>query len=145
MSHPDGTSGKTGGQARHEPRQGHQERAGAPGLGRRDFLAFTGALLAGSLAGCGSSGGGGKKGGGNPGPAQLQAVQVFRLSSTGTRASNATKKNNANKIFRTALAAEKGRAHPGDRSRVVEITIPGDLFEKLFASKKSLVADLRHV
>jgi hypothetical protein len=69
-------------------------------------------------------------------------VVVFALSGRGRRISNAAKRHNANKRFRTALAAEANRAHPGDDSFVVRITLGRPEFDRLFG-RGNLVADLR--
>ena len=70
-------------------------------------------------------------------------VKVYKRSGRGIHVSNAAKLNNANKLFRTAAAAASGRAHPGDKSYVVDLIINKDTFNKLFAGGKT-VADLRH-
>lgn len=70
-------------------------------------------------------------------------VKVFKRSARGIHVSNAAKLNNANKLFKTQLAALQGRAHRGDKSYVVELIINKDTFNKLFAGGKT-VADLRH-
>jgi len=70
-------------------------------------------------------------------------VKVFKRSSRGIHASNAAKKNNFNKLYKTRLAAQQGKAHKGDNSYVVELVINKQTFNKLFANGK-LVADLRH-
>lgn len=70
-------------------------------------------------------------------------VKVFKRSSRGIHVSNAAKLNNANKLFKTQLAASQGRAHKGDKSYIVDLIINKDTFNKLFAGGKT-VADLRH-
>ncbi len=70
-------------------------------------------------------------------------VKVFKRSSRGIHVSNAAKKNNANKLFKTIFAAQNGRAHKGDNSYIVTLTINKQTFDKLFANGK-VVADLRH-
>ena len=73
----------------------------------------------------------------------VNGVKVFKRSARGIHVSNAAKSNNANKFYRTMLAAKRGRAHKGDNSYVVELIINKSMFNKLFANGK-LVADLRH-
>lgn len=71
--------------------------------------------------------------------------KIYRLSGRGRRVSNAAKRHNANMRFATAHAAGLHRAHPGDRSRIVSETVSVEEFHRLFVSRKSQVADLRHV
>ena len=71
--------------------------------------------------------------------------KMYRLSGRGRRISNAAKRHNAAMRFATAKAADTHRAHPGDRSRIVFETISVEEFQRLFAQRHSLVADLRHV
>jgi hypothetical protein len=112
-----------------------------PDLSRRSFLALGAAALAGALGGCAdrdfetdaavtSETGG---------------VTVFRLSSRGRRTSNAAKKHNANHLFTTAAAANGHRAHPGDRSKIVQVTISRERFNSLFTNPARTDADLRQV
>lgn len=70
---------------------------------------------------------------------------IFRLSLRGRRGSSAAKLHNANFRFATAAAAAGHRAHPGDNSRVVALTVSGDEFDRLFIGRSSDVADLRLV
>lgn len=70
-------------------------------------------------------------------------VKVFKRSARGIHVSNAAKKNNFNKLYKTRRAALRGRAHKGDHSYVVSLIINKQLYNKLFANGK-LVADLRH-
>ena len=70
-------------------------------------------------------------------------VKVFKRAGRGIHVSNAAKKNNFIKLYKTRLAALRGRAHKGDKSYVVELVINKTLYNKLFANGK-LVADLRH-
>lgn len=70
-------------------------------------------------------------------------VTVYRRSGKGRHVSNAAKKHNANHLYATMQAAAQDPAHPGDRSKVVEVTISNVLYKKLFPRGK-LVADLRH-
>jgi hypothetical protein len=67
---------------------------------------------------------------------------IFALSGRGRRISNAAKKHNANRRYRTAAAAEADHAHPGDDSFVVPLTVSASEFERLFR-RGNLVADLR--
>jgi len=70
-------------------------------------------------------------------------IKAFKRSGRKLHASNAANSHNANHVYPTRQAALADPAHPGDRSKVVEITVNRDLFEKLFANGK-LSADLRH-
>jgi hypothetical protein len=72
-----------------------------------------------------------------------KSVTVYRRSGKGRHVSNAAKKHNANHLYSTMQAAAQDPAHPGDRSKVVKITISNVLYKKLF-SRGNLVADLRH-
>ena len=105
---------------------------------RRVFLAATSAAGIGTLVGCGGSGGDAP-----PGGAGTQNV-AYRLSTKGKRASNAAKANAANKLFATPAAAEAGRAHPGDPSRVVTVDLSEAAWMQYFSSGNDAV-DLRHV
>lgn len=71
-------------------------------------------------------------------------VKAFKRSGRGRRTSNAADSHNASLIYATAQAAADNPPHPGDTSKVVEITINRQLFRKLFANGKT-AADLRHV
>jgi hypothetical protein len=105
-------------------------------LDRRQFLAFTGAALASVLIGCQND---------DDAAAPLEgSVTVFKLSSRGRRTSRAAKSHNANHLFTTAAAAEGHRAHPGDTSRVVSVTISAAEFDRLFTPGQNSV-DLRQV
>ncbi len=70
---------------------------------------------------------------------------IFRLSLRGRRGSTAAKLHNANFRFATAATAAAHRAHLGDNSRVVSMTVSGDEFDRLFTGRNSDVADLRLV
>lgn len=70
-------------------------------------------------------------------------VKVFKRSSKGIHVSNAAKKNNANKLYKTFLAAKQDRAHKGDKSFVVTLTISKQMYEQLFPNG-NVIADLRH-
>jgi len=104
-------------------------------LTRREFLIIGGTVAAGAMIGQ---------------RAAAQATQgipapkvIFRLSVRGRRGSNAAKLHNANMLFATAEAADQHRAHPGDRSRIVQILVNDDEFDRLFSSRTSEIADLR--
>lgn len=109
-------------------------------LTRRQFLAACGtaAALAAlpTLPGCG---------GGSSSTDEAPGLFVYRLSSRGKRASNASKKHNANMLFATWEAADANRAHPGDRSRIVRVNISPLRYRQLFTLPGSTVTDLRHV
>ena len=70
---------------------------------------------------------------------------IYRLSLRGRRGSRAAKLHNANLRFTTAAVADLNRAHPGDRSRIVELTVSEATFQRLFPLPGSAVADLRKV
>jgi len=68
--------------------------------------------------------------------------KIYRLSSRGRRASPAVKAYNANLRFKTKRAAKRNRAHPGDTSQVVPLTVSATEFRRLFGGRGK-VADLR--
>jgi hypothetical protein len=70
---------------------------------------------------------------------------IYRLSLRGRRGSNFAKRYNANMRFATAEVAASHHAHPGDRSRVVPLTISAQEYARLFTSRRSLIADLRRL
>jgi len=70
---------------------------------------------------------------------------MFRLSTKGQRASNAAKANAANKVFATMAAAEDGRAHPGDRSKVVPLDVSPQMWDTYFLGGQRLAVDLRTI
>lgn len=72
-----------------------------------------------------------------------QGVIVYRRSGRGLHVSNAAKKHNANHLYATQEAALADLAHPGDRSKVVAVTINRDVYKRLFP-EGVLTADLRH-
>jgi hypothetical protein len=72
-----------------------------------------------------------------------QSMPVYRRSGRGRHVSNAAKKHNANHLYATKEAALQDLAHPGDRSKVVMVTISSDMYAKLFPTGK-VSADLRH-
>ena len=103
-------------------------------LTRRAFIAATGAVSLAALAGCGG-------GGDTFTPRGPQTA--FRLSTRGIdSASNAAQANAANKRFVSMAAAEAGRAHPGDKSQVVPITVSLAIWTQWFGSGASAI-DLR--
>ena len=109
-------------------------------LSRRTFIASSGAAsvvaLAGAaltLPGCG----GGSGGGGSSGATE------FRLSSRGlSGVSNAAKSHAANKRFVSAQAADLNRAHEGDVSKIVSISISQATWNLWFGGGADMV-DLR--
>lgn len=105
---------------------------------RRVFLAAASAAGIGTLVGCGGSGGDAP-----PGGSDTQYV-AYRLSTKGKRVSNAAKANAANKLFVTPAAAEAGRAHPGDTSRIVRVDLSEAAWMQYFGGGDDTV-DLRHV
>ena len=59
-------------------------------------------------------------------------LKIYRLSSRGRRASVGTKAYNANMRFRTRRDADRNRAHPGDHSHIVPLTVSIEEFHRLF-------------
>ena len=105
-------------------------------LPRRGFLA---------LLSCVALGCGGGSAAPAPGPGATPTAQrdvAYRLSTRGRRTSRAARAHAANKRFVSPEAAEAGRAHPGDRSRVVSIDIAPAQWDAWFASGAPVV-DLR--
>ena len=72
-----------------------------------------------------------------------QSVVVYQRSGRGRHVSNAAKKHNANRLYATMEAAALDLPHPGDRSKVVSVTMNYGMYMRLF-SGGNLVADLRH-
>ncbi len=72
----------------------------------------------------------------------LQSRAAFRRSGRGGHVSNAAKMHNANRVYATQAAALSDPAHPGDRSKVVRITLSGQRHAELF-NNDNLIADLR--
>jgi len=99
---------------------------------RRQFLILSGAVTATALVTVRCDGGSNPDG----------TVTVFKLSLRGRRGSNAAKSHNANKLFTTLEAADMNRAHPGDNSRIVSLSIDKARFKELFKGNAE-VADLR--
>jgi len=107
-------------------------------LSRREFLVIGGSVAVAALAGPLSRAS-------RAGVGSAQGHVIFRLSSRGQRGSRAAKLHNANMRFVTAAAADIHRAHPGDHSRIVQLTINDATFQRLFPSPNIEVADLRKV
>jgi hypothetical protein len=109
-----------------------------PPISRRRFLSSfaSGAALA-TLGACGC----GDSLFGRP---RTGPQVVYRLSVRGQRASTASKRNAAYKRFLTPAGAEAGRAHPGDCSRVVPITVSLAQWQAWFGGG-AVVVDVRRV
>lgn len=113
------------------------EVARSGGLTRRTFLAATGALSVGVLAGCG--------GGSSSSAVAVDKTKAYQLSTRNvSSASNAAKAHAANKRFVSPEVADATRAHPGDRSRIVSIDIAPATWELWFGGG-SPVVDLRRI
>ena len=70
-------------------------------------------------------------------------VIAYKRSGRGIKGiSHAAKKHNANHVYSTFEAAMNDLPHPGDKSRVVEIAMNGNLHALLFANGNN-TADLR--
>jgi hypothetical protein len=111
-------------------------------LTRREFLIIGGTVAAGTLtAGPFAAVPAQQAPQGLPGGVRT----AFKLSVRGRRGSNAAKLHNANWVFATFEAADQHRAHPGDHSRVVEIPVSADEFDRLFTSRNRDMADLRQI
>jgi len=80
----------------------------------------------------------------NPPPANNPKGRrkIYRLSLRGRRGSRFAKRYNANMRFATKEVAERHRAHPGDHSRVVPLTVSIEEYQRLFVKRHSLIADL---
>jgi len=104
-----------------------------PSLPRREFLALAGATAL--LAACG--------GGSSPTSEPAPRAVAYRLSTRGRRASGAAKAHAANKRFASRAAADAGRAHPGDRARVVAIDVSRARWDAWFGGGAEVI-DLRH-
>jgi hypothetical protein len=119
----------------------------ASAMTRRKFIYYTGSVLGSmALVACGGSGGDdiGTNTEDDSGQSKTASPRIiYRLSSRNLRASQASKKHNANKRFATQVDADQNRAHPGDRSRIVPIIVSQDEFELLFDNGQRTVADLR--
>lgn len=101
---------------------------------RREFLILSGAVTTAALftVRCDS--------GGNTGG----DATAFKLSLRGRRGSNAAKIHNANFLFATTEAADSNRAHPGDNSRIVPVSIGRERFNQLFKGN-TVAVDLRTI
>jgi len=88
-------------------------------VSRRAFLAAAAVAGAVALAGCN--------------PAKPAPVTVYKRSGRGRHVSQAAKKHNANRLYADAATASQDLAHPGDKSRVVSVTISQQEFDRLFA------------
>jgi hypothetical protein len=107
---------------------------------RRQFLEASGLIAAGTIVTSPAEALKTQKG---PSPNAKGQKTIYRLSLRGRRGSNAAKKHNANMRFATRHAADTHRAHPGDHSRIVPLTVSVQEFYRMFPSQTSLVADLR--
>lgn len=72
-------------------------------------------------------------------------VTIYRLSLRGRRGSRFAREHNANMRFITARIADLHRAHPGDRSRVVPLTISAEVYQQMFARRRAQWVDLRQL
>ncbi|HPK03805.1 MAG TPA: hypothetical protein PLS90_15260 [Candidatus Sumerlaeota bacterium] len=68
---------------------------------------------------------------------------VYRLSVRGRRGSRAAKSHCNNKLFASAEAADRNRAHRGDHARIVSFQMSEEDFSTLFSHSE--VADLRRL
>ncbi|GMV94710.1 MAG: hypothetical protein AMXMBFR82_44880 [Candidatus Hydrogenedentota bacterium] len=100
-------------------------------LTRRAFMGFAAAVSFLPLVGC-------------PLRPPGKGVIVYRRSLKGMHGSNAGKKHAANHLYKTRLAAFLDRAHPGDKAKVVPITISRAFYERIFRFGR-VDADLRQV
>jgi hypothetical protein len=71
-----------------------------------------------------------------------RGIEVYRRTGRNGHLSNAAKKHAANRLYRTRDVASLDLAHPGDRAKVVSVTISSTMFAKLFSGGK-LIADFR--
>ena len=71
-----------------------------------------------------------------------QSVVVYRRSGRGKNVSTAAKKHNANRLYADKQTALLDLPHPGDRSKVVPVTISSEMYNRLFPFDKQ-IADLR--
>ena len=98
-------------------------------LTRRTFILAAASAGAATIVGC---------------PPTPKPVTVYRRSCRGLHQSNAAKKHSANRLYATVEAAAQDLAHPGDRARVVSLTISKGEYDRLFKNGR-LIVDLRHV
>ena len=103
----------------------------APLYSRREFMRTSTVATVGALAltAC-------------PRPELRNGVVVFRRSARGRRVSQGAKKHAANHLYLTRQDAINDPAHPGDNTKIVEVTISDELFDDLFALGRRAV-DLR--
>jgi len=99
-------------------------------LTRRAFLGFAGAVSLIPVFGC-------------PRP-RRKGVIVYRRSLKGIHGSNAAKKHAANHLYKNSLAAMLDKAHPGDKAKVVKVTISQAFYDRIFRFGRA-DADLRQV
>lgn len=111
-------------------------------LTRRVFLRWAAGAGLLSLAGCPMPGGGDGDGNGGNGNGGAGGMIVFKRSGRNLSVSNAAKKHNANRLYKTAEAAASDAPHSGDPSRVVQVVIPTLLGMQLFPPGQ-LIVDLR--
>jgi len=121
---------------------------------RRHFLAGASALLVATFVGTEAIA--------VPGPERAPARTqrppthtIYRLSCRGRRGSKAAKLHNANLRFASMDVADLHRAHPGDTSRIVALTVSHAEYQRLFFRRRLRggirrrvfvpVADLRHL
>jgi hypothetical protein len=71
------------------------------------------------------------------------SVVAWRRSGRKGHISQAAKAHNANHVYASFQAAFVDRAHPGDKSKVVPITLSATVFAAFFANGRQSV-DLRH-
>ena len=107
-------------------------------LSRREFLVIGGSAALAGMIGIRPRGTRAVEG-------AAQNRVIYRLSLRRQRGSRAAKLHNANMRFATEAAANLHRAHPGDRSRIVPLTVNDAVFRRLFPSANSEVADLRKI
>ena len=111
--------------------------ADAGRLSRRIFLLSGAAVGAGLLVGCGGSDSF------TPFAPTVDQTKAWQLSTRGVAsASNAAKAHAANKRFVSAAAADAGRAHSGDKSRIVQIDVSPATWQQWFGGGFDVV-DLR--
>ena len=105
---------------------------------RRHFLAGTSALLVATLVGT-EAGARTLAGLSTTGKKLHPPHIIYRLSCRGRRGSQAAKKHNANLRFVSPEVAELHRAHPGDTSQIVPLTVSHAEYKRLFVRHR-----LRH-
>jgi hypothetical protein len=110
-------------------------------VNRRAFIAAGSAAAAGILIASPVEGGDQKAFKNNP----KGRVTIYRLSLRRRRGSRFAKVYNANMRFATKHAAERRRAHKGDRSRVVPLTVSIEEYHLLFTRRHAQWVDLREM